>query len=192
MDDDYEMFKIVIIGSTGTGKTNIATRYIRNEFNENQKATVGVEFLSKIVQVRNQNIKVTLWDTAGQERYKSLSKVYYKGASGVLIVYDVTEPQSYLDVEAWMRLASTSGAMQTRTSTSTRSCSWSWATRSIWRTSDACPQKDPSSSIRTSSISTAGRSPPRPATTSARSSQNCSRVTGLPCRDLREEYRDQV
>lgn len=107
MDDDYEMFKIVIIGSTGTGKTNIATRYIRNEFNESQKATVGVEFLSKIVQVRNQNIKVTLWDTAGQERYKSLSKVYYKGASGVLIVYDVTEPQSYLDVESWMRLAST-------------------------------------------------------------------------------------
>ena len=107
MDDDYEMFKIVIIGSTGTGKTNIATRYIRNEFNESSKATVGVEFLSKIVQVRNQNIKVTLWDTAGQERYKSLSKVYYKGASGVLIVYDVTEPQSYLDVEAWMRLAST-------------------------------------------------------------------------------------
>lgn len=49
-----------------------------------------MEFLSKIVQVRNQNIKVTLWDTAGQERYKSLSKVYYKGASGVLIVYDVT------------------------------------------------------------------------------------------------------
>jgi small GTP-binding protein len=57
------------------------------------------------VQVRGQNIKVTLWDTAGQERYKSLSKVYYKGASGVLIVYDVTDPQSYLDVESWMRLA---------------------------------------------------------------------------------------
>ncbi len=47
-----------------------------------------------------------MWDTAGQERYKSLSKVYYKGASGVLIVYDVTDPQSYLDVESWMRLAS--------------------------------------------------------------------------------------
>lgn len=106
MDEDYEMFKIVVIGSMGTGKTNISTRYIRNQFNENQKATVGVEFLSKIVQVRNQNIKVTLWDTAGQERYKSLSKVYYKGASGILIVYDVTDPQSYLDVESWMRLAS--------------------------------------------------------------------------------------
>ena len=109
------MFKIVIIGSTNTGKTNIATRYIRNQFNESQKATVGVQFLSKIVQVRNQNIKVTLWDTAGQERYKSLSKVYYKGASGVLIVYDATEPQSYLDVEAWMRLASTPSLLQMKT-----------------------------------------------------------------------------
>lgn len=106
MDEDYEMFKIVVIGSQGTGKTNISTRYIRNQYNDAQKSTVGVEFLSKIVQVRNQNIKVTIWDTAGQQRYKSLSKVYYKGASGVVIVYDITDPQSYLDVESWMRLAS--------------------------------------------------------------------------------------
>ena len=98
MQQDYQMFKIVVIGSMGTGKTNIATRYIKNQFIENQKSTVGVEFLSKIAQVRNQNIKITLWDTAGQERYKSLSKVYYKGASGILIVYDVTDPQSYIDV----------------------------------------------------------------------------------------------
>ena len=74
---------------------------------EGQKATVGVEFLSKIVKIHNQNFKVALWDTAGQEKYKSLSKVYYKGSSGILIVYDVTDPQSYLDVEQWMRLAST-------------------------------------------------------------------------------------
>lgn len=62
--------------------------------------------MAKIVKVHNQNVKITLWDTAGQEKYKALSKVYYKGSSGVLIVYDVTDPQSYLDVESWMRLAS--------------------------------------------------------------------------------------
>jgi len=112
MDEDYEMFKIVVIGSTGTGKTNISMRYVKNEYVEGHRATVGVEFLSKIAQVRNQKIKVTLWDTAGQERYKSLSKVYYKGASGVLIVYDVTDQQSYLDVETWMRLASTSFSLR--------------------------------------------------------------------------------
>ena len=72
-----------------------------------------------MVKLHNQNFKVTLWDTAGQEKYKSLSKVYYKGSSGVLIVYDVTDPQSYLDVESWMRLASTPFLTQTSTSTST-------------------------------------------------------------------------
>jgi small GTP-binding protein len=93
------MFKIVIIGSVNTGKTNIATKYIRNEFNPASKATVGVEFLSKMVTVnKNHKLKVTLWDTAGQEQYKSLGKVYYKGASGVLVVYDVCDPKSYLDV----------------------------------------------------------------------------------------------
>lgn len=65
-DDDHEMFKVVVIGSSGTGKTNISTRYIRNEFIEGQKATVGVEFLSKIIKVHNQSVKITLWDTAGQ------------------------------------------------------------------------------------------------------------------------------
>ena len=106
MDDDHQMFKIVVIGNSGTGKTGIATRYIRNECNEGQKATVGVEFLAKVIKVHNQTIKITLWDTAGQQKYKSLSKVYYKGSSGVLIVYDVTDPQTYLDVQSWMRLAS--------------------------------------------------------------------------------------
>lgn len=52
------------------------------------------------------NIKITIWDTAGQERYKSLSNVYYKGARGVIIVYDVADPQSYVDIQSWMRLAS--------------------------------------------------------------------------------------
>lgn len=60
-----------------------------------------------MVSVGDAKVKLTLWDTAGQEQYKSLGKVYYKGASGVLIVYDVTDPKSYLDVQSWMRLAST-------------------------------------------------------------------------------------
>ena len=68
---------------------------------------MGVEFLSKTIKVNGQNIKITIWDTAGQEKYKSLSKVYYKGASGIIIVYDITNPQSYVDVESWMKLAST-------------------------------------------------------------------------------------
>lgn len=106
MSEDHQMFKIVVIGNSGTGKTNILTRYIGNSFNPSRNATIGVEFLKKMVKVGNQDMRIMLWDTAGQEQYKALSKVYYKGASGVLIVYDVTDPQSYLDVESWIRLAS--------------------------------------------------------------------------------------
>jgi small GTP-binding protein len=64
MEEDCDIFKIVIVGTSGTGKTNIVTKYIRDEFNSSQKNTVGVEFLSKIVQVRSQKIKVAIWDTA--------------------------------------------------------------------------------------------------------------------------------
>lgn len=56
--------------------------------------------------MRGKDVKVTLWDTAGQERFKSLSKVYYKGARGILAVYDITDPQSYVDIQNWLRLAS--------------------------------------------------------------------------------------
>lgn len=92
------MYKIVIIGSSGTGKTNICSRYIEDKYYDSLTATVGVEFLNKIVKIQNTEVKVSLWDTAGQERYKAMNKLYYKGANGVLVVYDVTNPQSYIDV----------------------------------------------------------------------------------------------
>ena len=107
MDEEFEMYKVVIIGESGTGKTNITTRYMKDRFNEHEKASVGVEFFSKTINLHGKTFKVTLWDTAGQERFKSLSKIYYKGARGVVIVYDITDPMSYLKVEEWMRLAST-------------------------------------------------------------------------------------
>ena len=60
--------------------------------------------MSKDVDVNGNKIKITLWDTAGQERYKALSKVYYKGASAAIVVYDITDAKSYVEVESWMRL----------------------------------------------------------------------------------------
>ena len=63
--------------------------------------------MTKIIDLPNQKkIKISLWDTAGQERYKALSKVYYKGASAAIVVYDITDPNSYVDVESWMKLLS--------------------------------------------------------------------------------------
>ena len=63
--------------------------------------------MTKIIELPNRKkIKISLWDTAGQERYKALSKVYYKGASAAIVVYDITDPNSYVDVESWMKLLS--------------------------------------------------------------------------------------
>lgn len=72
-DEDYEMFKIVVIGrdgrnagDSGTGKTNITTRFVKNEYSDSMKPTVGVEFLAKVIKVQGSNVKITFWDTAGQ------------------------------------------------------------------------------------------------------------------------------
>ena len=105
MSDDNEvydqLFKIIIVGNSGVGKSNILGRYIKNEFNEETKSTVGVEFASKKVNVNGVNIKLQIWDTAGQERYRSITSAYYKGSKGCFIVYDITSPQSYEDIEKW-------------------------------------------------------------------------------------------
>ena len=96
------LFKIILIGDSGVGKTNILTRYINNTFSQNTKSTVGVELGCKIVEVNNTKVKVQIWDTAGQERYKSITKTYYKGAKGALIVYDISRKNSFINVDKWI------------------------------------------------------------------------------------------
>jgi GTPase SAR1 family protein len=155
----------VLIGNSGTGKTNITTRYMKGEFYEDLQATVGVEFYSNVLRVRDKLVKITLWDTAGQERYRSLSKVYYKGARGVLAVYDITDPQSYIDIQNWLRLASTPPPTQTRPSTSAKSPSLSSATRQTSAMRGRLLPNAPRNSSRRSSTSTAGKFRRRLATT---------------------------
>ena len=94
-------FKVVVIGDSGVGKTNLIKRFIRNEFKEDSKATVGVEFLSKNFLINGEIFKMEIWDTAGQERYKSITTAYYKGAKGAIIVYDVTNQNSFDNVDKW-------------------------------------------------------------------------------------------
>ena len=105
MTDDSEhyehLYKIIIIGDSGVGKSNILGRYLHNEFRQDTKSTVGVEFGSKKVKVGESNIKLQIWDTAGQERYRSITSAYYKGSKGCFIVYDITSNQSFDDVEKW-------------------------------------------------------------------------------------------
>ena len=99
--EDYKL-KIVVVGDSGVGKTNLIKRFVSNSFSANSKATVGVEFLSKTYKIEDLVFKIELWDTAGQERYKSITAAYYKGAKGALIVYDVTSKPSFENVDKWM------------------------------------------------------------------------------------------
>ena len=100
--EPYEqLYKIIIIGDSGVGKSNILNRYLRNEFKQDSKSTVGVEFGSKQLKVCGTNIKLQIWDTAGQERYRSITSAYYKGSKGCFLVYDITSTQSFENIEKW-------------------------------------------------------------------------------------------
>ena len=101
--ENYDMmFKLVIIGDSYVGKTNIMSRYLNNEFRDDSKATVGVEFGSKLFDIKGHSIKAQIWDTAGQERYKSITNAYYKGALGALVVYDITRKETFNSVDKWI------------------------------------------------------------------------------------------
>jgi small GTP-binding protein len=77
-EEEYEMMaKVILIGDSSVGKTNIMSKYLKNQFNENSKATVGVEFGSKLFKLNGHNIKAQIWDTAGQEKYMSINKNKY-------------------------------------------------------------------------------------------------------------------
>ena len=99
--EDYKL-KILVVGETGVGKTNLINRFTKDYFANDTKSTVGVECIFKTYQVNNDIIKVVIWDTAGQERFKSLTSAYYKGSKGVLIVYDITNLQTFEKIEQWL------------------------------------------------------------------------------------------
>ena len=102
--DAYEyLFKIVLIGDSGVGKSNLLLRYSKNQFSEDQNVTIGVEFASKTLKIENSFVKTQIWDTAGQERYRAITQAYYRNALGALMVYDITSYDSYRSIKKWMR-----------------------------------------------------------------------------------------
>ena len=103
------IFKIVLIGDTSVGKTNILSKYLTDEFDPESKATVGVEFGTKNFKIENNIVKVQIWDTAGQERYRSITNAYYKGAKGALLVYDITNKKSFDNLDKWISDLKTNG-----------------------------------------------------------------------------------
>ncbi len=103
-EDDYDfLFKIVLIGDSGVGKSNLLSRFTRNEFNLESKSTIGVEFATKSIEKDNMVIKAQIWDTAGQERYRAITSAYYRGAVGALLVYDIAKRNTYDNVSRWLK-----------------------------------------------------------------------------------------
>mmetsp|Transcript_20034 Transcript_20034/g.34292 ORF Transcript_20034/g.34292 Transcript_20034/m.34292 type:complete len:215 (+) Transcript_20034:153-797(+) len=102
-DDEYDyLFKVVLIGDSGVGKSNLLSRFTRNEFNMESKSTIGVEFATRSVPCEGKTIKAQIWDTAGQERYRAITSAYYRGAVGALLVYDISKKQTFENVDRWL------------------------------------------------------------------------------------------
>jgi len=95
--------KLVLLGDQGVGKSSLALRFVRGEFQENCEATIGAAFLTQTVNVASTTIKFDIWDTAGQERYHSLAPMYYRGAQAAIVVYDVTNAKTFSKATAWIR-----------------------------------------------------------------------------------------
>ncbi|KAF8968232.1 ras family-domain-containing protein [Flammula alnicola] len=99
---DY-LFKVVLIGDSGVGKSNLLSRFTRNEFNLESKSTIGVEFATRSINVDGKTVKAQIWDTAGQERYRAITSAYYRGAVGALLVYDIAKHATYVNVTRWLK-----------------------------------------------------------------------------------------
>ncbi|UZJ51492.1 hypothetical protein CBS101457_000812 [Exobasidium rhododendri] len=99
---DY-LFKVVLIGDSGAGKSNLLSRFTRNEFSLDSKSTIGVEFATRSIAVDGKTVKAQIWDTAGQERYRAITSAYYRGAVGALLVYDIAKHPTYVNVSRWLK-----------------------------------------------------------------------------------------
>ncbi|KAI9138404.1 ras family-domain-containing protein [Paraphysoderma sedebokerense] len=101
MPSDF-LLKFLLIGAAGTGKSCLLHRFIESKFKAATSHTIGVEFGSKIVHIGPHKLKLQVWDTAGQERFKSVTRSYYRGAAGALLVYDVCSRESYNAISSWL------------------------------------------------------------------------------------------
>ena len=97
------LVKLLLIGDSGVGKSCLLLRYSDDKFNTSHITTIGIDFKIKTVDLDQKKVKMQIWDTAGQERFRTITAAYYRGAHGVLLVYDVTDEGSFENVRNWMR-----------------------------------------------------------------------------------------
>ncbi|KAF9405184.1 Ras- protein yptc6 [Podila epigama] len=103
-DEKYDyLCKVVLIGESSVGKTNMLSRFTQNQFNLESKSTIGIEFsTAKSIEIDGKVLKAQIWDTAGQERYRAITSAYYRGAVGALLVYDISNINSFQKLERWL------------------------------------------------------------------------------------------
>lgn len=100
-DYDY-LFKVLIIGNSGVGKSCLLLRFAEDMFSDNYISTIGVDFKIRKLELEGKSIKLQIWDTAGQERFRTITKSYYRGSNGIVVVYDITDRESFEQVQHWM------------------------------------------------------------------------------------------
>ncbi|CAG9804313.1 ras-related protein Rab-35 [Chironomus tepperi] len=104
MARDYDhLFKLLIIGDSGVGKSSLLIRFSDNTFSGSYITTIGVDFKIRTVVIGGERVKLQIWDTAGQERFRTITNTYYRGTHGVIVVYDVTNGESFANVKRWLQ-----------------------------------------------------------------------------------------
>jgi len=95
------LLKVIILGDSAVGKTSLMNRFVKQEFSQQYRATIGADFLSKEIMVDNKLVTLQIWDTAGQERFQSLGVAFYRGSDCCVLVYDITSSKSFDSLESW-------------------------------------------------------------------------------------------
>ncbi|KAG0626263.1 hypothetical protein M758_2G115100 [Ceratodon purpureus] len=104
MSEDFDhLFKVLLIGNSGVGKSSLLLRFTAGKFDD-MSPTIGVDFKVKMLSLQGKRLKLTIWDTAGQERFRTLTSSYYRGAQGIILVYDVTRRATFTDLsDVWLK-----------------------------------------------------------------------------------------
>ncbi|EAS01075.2 small guanosine triphosphatase family (GTPase)-like Ras family protein (macronuclear) [Tetrahymena thermophila SB210] len=103
LQQDYDyLFKLLLIGNSAVGKSSLLLRFSDNIFNDCFLPTIGVDFKIRTFDIQGKAVKLQIWDTAGQERFKTITSSYYKGAHGIILVYDITDKQTFKDIDNWL------------------------------------------------------------------------------------------